>query len=340
MNSQIVHDFEEIIELTPDLDLLRGKSVLITGGHGMLLTHTTMSLCQYNTINADRPIRILLVVRNVDRAIHQLSQYGNVDSIEFIESDLLEPLHLAGEVNYIIHGAGHGHAKDFAKIADLITSNVIGTYNLLNLAKEKQTSVFLFMSSGAVYGDNENQEVVDETFVGRLDHNNLGNLYGESKRISEQMARVYQLKYGIQVKFMRPANIYGPSMKLDEDTRIFPSFIANIINKTPLYIRSDGLDRRSFCHVVDFTTGLFKVLFHGQNGESYNISNEDFYMTINELAGHFVLAFPGTEIVHLNTKCRTSFDKILLSSKKLRSLGWFPRIAIAEGIKRTVACYS
>ena len=142
------------------------------------------------------------------------------------------------------------------------------------------------------------------------------------------------------ISTLRPAHIYGPTMDLKNDNRIICSFINNILNKKPLEIHSDGNDKRSFCHVADFTNGLLKVLLNGTSGEKYNIGNDDMYMSINELAETISMSIPGVSIKHHKNREVRRTNKMLMVSQKLNALGWAPNISIKDGFISTLEYYN
>jgi len=318
---------------------LAGSTVLITGGYGMLLSYSTLAICLYNSRNPNNKINLILIVKDVKKALNKLSLFKGFEYVQLIESNLSEHIKIDGSIDYIIHGAGYGSPKDYLEKIDLVfKSNILGTYNLLNLASDKKVKSFLNISSGSVYGENYSQEIVNELFLGEVNYNLKENFYSETKRFSEMITSAHPFSGNILT--LRPAHIYGPTMDLKNDNRIICSFISNIINKKPLEINSDGKDKRSFCHVADFTNGLFKVLLNGTSSEKYNIGNDNMYMSINELAKTISTSISGVSINQdKNPKLRKS-NKMLMTSKKLKSLGWTPHISITDGFISTLEYYN
>ena len=328
-----------LLTLKDELSTMGGSTVLITGGYGMLLSYVTVLICEYNAINTNNRINLILVVRDPQKAINKLGQYCGFEYAKLIESDMGENIDIDGSVDYIIHGAGYGGPKDYLEKTDLVfKSNIIGTYNLLNLARKKKSKSFLYISSGAVYGNNFDFEVVDEDFIGTVNYNKISSFYSETKRLSELICSTSKLKGKLVI--LRPAHIYGPTMDLKNDNRILCGFIRNKINKEPLEILSSGNDKRSFCHVSDFTSGLIKVLIKGKSGEKYNIGNDDMYMSINKLSEIFRDIYPDIKINRRSVKNKKNHNKMLMSSKKLQALGWSPEINIEAGIISTVNFYN
>jgi UDP-glucuronate decarboxylase len=322
-----------------ELSSMAGSTVLITGGYGMLLSYSTLAICLFNSRNPKNKINLILIVKDAKKAINKLSSFEGFEYVKLIESNLAHDIIINTRVDYIIHGAGYGSPRDYLDKIDLVfKSNILGTYNLLNLASEKNVKSFLNISSGAVYGDNYSEEIVDEIFLGEVNYNSEKNFYSETKRFSEMISNVHSFSGTIST--LRPAHIYGPTMDLKNDNRIICSFINNILSKKPLEIHSDGNDKRSFCHVADFTNGLLKVLLNGTSGEKYNIGNDDMYMSINELAETISMSIPGVSIkYHKNREVRRT-NKMLMVSQKLNALGWAPNISIKDGFISTLEYYN
>lgn len=328
-----------LLDLKHELSGMGGSTVLITGGYGMLLSYVTLLICAYNAINTNNRINLILVVRNSKKAKNKLGPYHGFKYAKLIESDMGTNIDIDGSVDYIIHGAGYGSPKDYLEKTDLVfKSNIIGTHNLLNLAREKKTKSFLYVSSGAVYGNNFDFEVVDEDFIGTVNYNEASSFYSETKRFSELICSTHKFKGKLVI--LRPAHIYGPTMDLENDNRVLCGFVRSKINNEPLEILSDGNDKRSFCHVSDFTSGLIKVLVKGKSGEKYNIGNDDMYMSINKLSEIFRGAYPDIKINRSPVSNRKNYNKMLMSSKKLQELGWSPKINLEDGITSTINFYN
>jgi UDP-glucuronate decarboxylase len=331
--SLVIEDINTIISSIENKFFLKNKRILITGGCGMLLTYTLFSLINL----ADNEKNIYLVVRDVNKAKKYLNRFYGELKINFIESDLSSPLDL--DVDIVIHGAGYGNPGNFNKNSDLMyKANIFGTYNLLKLSKINPRLCFVFISSGAVYGEPDGKEVINEDFIGVIDQKLASSIYGETKKMGEQMCYQFYLNGEINLKILRPAHFYGPTVNLIGDSRIFSNFVLNILRDQDLVIKGDGLSKRSFGHIIDFSIGLLTVIANEKSGEAYNIGNDNSYMSINELAEHFLESYPGRKILRL-LQAGESSNKILLSSKKIEKLGWKPIVNIKDGIRNTVNHY-
>jgi nucleoside-diphosphate-sugar epimerase len=254
---------------------------------------------------------------------------------------LLSSIKISDNINYIIHGASYASSHYFGtNPVDVLLPNVIGTYHLLELGKSNKIKSFLFFSSGAVYG--KAGEVVTEKDYGYLDPLDVKSCYGESKRMAENMCKCWCSQFGIPVKIVRPAHIYGPTMDIENDSRVFSTFVKNIVKEQNIVMKSDGSAMRSFCYIADATVAYFKVLLDGTDGEAYNVGNDDAYVSIKKLAEILISTFPEKQLRLIvdreknNNYFKSKEDKMFMSSKKVESLGWKCAFSISEGFKRTV----
>lgn len=109
-----------------------------------------------------------------------------------------------------------------------------------------------------------------------------GNSYDEGKRVIETLCYIYNTKYGVNTKIVRPFNVFGPPL-FNNDYRVIPNFISRIINNQPLLVYGDGKQTRTFCYVTDFIVGAVKVLISGDN-QPYNIGNSNNEISMLDLA--------------------------------------------------------
>ncbi len=227
-----------------------------------------------------------------------------------------------------------------------LKANVLGTYNLLELARIKHINTFLYFSSGEVYGQvPEDRIPTPEDFFGFIDPTNVRSCYAESKRIAETMCVSWAYQFGVNAKIVRPFHTYGPGMALD-DGRVFADFVSDIVNKRNIIMKSDGLARRAFCYLADATIGFFTVLLKGENNQAYNVGNDKGETSIIDLAHLLVSLFPelGLQVIQRPGEKQTGYlqSKIVRncpSIEKIMKLGWQPYFSIAEGFHRTIRSF-
>src|SRR6185369_8568407 len=156
---------------------------------------------------------------------------------------------------------------------ETMLSNSIGTYYLLQLAKEKNAK-FLFASTSEVYG-NPSVSPQAETYFGNVNPNGIRSVYDEAKRFGEAMTWSFRRVQGVDARIIRIFNTYGPFM-LKDDGRVVSTFINQALDGVPLTIFGDGKQTRSFCYVDDMVDGIMKAMFvDGTNGQVMNLGNPD-----------------------------------------------------------------
>lgn len=345
INNIIKSDLKYIAEANLPWELFRNKTVLISGVSGFLPAYMVETLLYLNETR-QLNIRILGLARNIEKARERFSHHKENKNLIFICQNVCDNIKINENIDFIIHAASHATPKVFLNDpVGTIAPNVIGTSNLLNLAKEKKVECFLFFSTTGVYGyvDEKSYPIKEDCF-GFLNPIDIASCYIESKRMGENMCVAWMHQYGVPVKIVRPAITYGPGARLD-DGRSFADFISNIINRRDIEIFSDGKSLRSFCYLADATLGFFTVILKGKIGEAYNITAEEEISIID-------LAKLLTEKVFLERKLkvvmkkdasknylRMNFLRNGFDIAKAKALGWKLNFPLEEGFKRTIRSF-
>jgi len=142
----------------------------------------------------------------------------------------------------------------------------------------------IFFSSSEVYGDPDpNYIPTTESYNGNVPCMGPRANYDESKRLGETYCSVYYDLYKVPVKIIRPFNVYGPGMRLD-DFRVIPNFVNSIFKGKPLPVYGAGNHTRTFCYVSDAMAGFFRVLLSDYNGEPFNVGTDKPEISIEYLA--------------------------------------------------------
>lgn len=343
MNKIITEDLDFILASPIDWEKFRDKTVLVTGAYGTLLSYVTYTLLRLNEQGFN--VTVIALIRNAEKARKIFGRFVASPHLKLFVHDLATPVELPDQIDYIIHGAGYGDPQNFVtNSTGVIIPNVIGTYHLLEFARTKKIKGFLFFSSGAVYGTPLHGEEVTEKYQGILDQLDVKNCYGESKRMAENLCRVWYEQYGIPTKMVRPVHIYGPTMDIDHDSRVVASFVKNVVSGQNIVMKSDGTAKRPFCYIADATTGFFKVLLDGVPGEAYNVGSDEAIVSIRELAEIVVAVFPDKKLRVIQetadqANATVRAYQMFMSSKKLEALGWKPSFSVREGIIRTVQSF-
>lgn len=346
MKNQIIeNDIALIANANLPWEHFAGKNILVTGANGFLPAYMVETLLYLNkTKNLE--IKIMALVKNQGKAKTRFCSYLERKDLHLIVQDVCAPL-VTGKVDYIIHAASLASPKHYgSNPVETLLPNVIGTYNLLELARQKDVEGFLFFSTGEVYGENFKAAAgTKEDDYGYLNPINVRSCYAESKRMGENMCISWHHQHGVPAKIVRPFHTYGPGMDLN-DGRVFADFVADIVHNRDIVMKSDGAAVRSFCYLSDATIGFFSVLLNGENAQAYNISNPDCKLTILELANKLTSLFPDRSlkvIIHpynenpgyIQSKILVNFPDITKASR----LGWKPTISIQEGFTKTIKSF-
>jgi nucleoside-diphosphate-sugar epimerase len=339
-NKIIQEDLQKIINNDLDWSRFNNSTFLITGACGMLASYIVFTLMYLNKENVDANIKVIGICRNKDKAKKKFISIMDHPMFSIVYQDIESKIDIDQKIDYIVHAASLTNAQHYAiNPVGVISLNVFGTKNLLEFARKKNVRGFLYFSSGDVSGVVD-KELIDEGDYGYLDPTDIKNCYSESKRISENMCQCWNYQYDVPTYIVRPDHTYGPTMDLENDDRVFAQFVSDVINNRDIVVRSDGSAERTFCYIADATEGFFRVLINGSAGGVYNISNNNAHISIRGLAEILVSLFPERclSVVYKDRKRVEYKDKIrpILSTEKIKQLGYSPFFSIKEGFRRTI----
>jgi UDP-glucuronate decarboxylase len=347
-NSIIEEDLKIITRGDLPWDDFEDATVLVTGANGFLPAYLVETLLYLNEKRQAHPTRVIGLVRNLDRALTRFSAYHDRSDLQWIVQDVCNPIVLDGQVDYIIHAASQASPRYYGiDPVGTLAPNVLGTYHLLNLAREKSVKGFLFFSSGEIYGQvDPNLIPTREDSYGTLDCATVRSCYAESKRMGETMCVSWAHQYNVPVKIVRPFHTYGPGMRLD-DGRVFADFMADIVHGRDIIMKSDGSAIRAFCYLADATLGFFTVLLKGKVGQAYNIGNDQGEISVFDLANLLVGLFPErclkvtrAATMHQPGYLQSPISRNTPAISKVYALGWQPRVSVKDGFIRTIRSFS
>lgn len=339
-NSIIYNDMKYIYSQKLDWDRLRNKSVFISGSYGMLSSYITIFL-MYLNMKYDYNIHVIAQGRSSEKAKARFGEFWENKYFEYTDIDICQDINRNDRIDYFIHSAGIANPKFYATHpVEVIEPNVLGTYYLLKYAKQYGCEKFLLFSTGDVYGKVDNPLKIMEDTVGRIDPLDIHSCYGESKRLAESLCVAFSREYNVPTVMTRIGHTYGPTMDIYNDPRSFSSFMKCAVEGDNIVMYSDGTAKRPFCYLADAVYGYMLMLLNGKNGEVYNISNSEQFISIAELAE--VIANVSKNKIKVVRKKRTDcfVENVLnncnkLVEDKLKDLGWHCGYDIQKGMEQT-----
>lgn len=348
-NPLIREDMEMIKQELHRLGILDGfchSTFLITGAAGMLASYLVYFLLYMNEYY-HAEIEIFAQGRSKEKMMYKFNKFVNKPYFKILPDDICKPIETEEKIDFIIHAASLAGPQYYSTIpVEVAEPNALGTYYLLKLAKEKAVKGFLFFSSGDIYGKVTKADDIIETTVGMVNPLELHSCYGESKRMGETWCHLFAHEYGVPSKIARIAHTYGPTMDIENDPRVFASFVKNVIEGKDIILRSDGSAKRPFCYIADAVVAFFLILFKGEQGQACNVGNKDAFISVLELA-KILVELSG------NPKCMVRIasvkDSQIVENKdniennlnidKLLELGWNPTFGVLDGFYRVLKCH-
>ncbi len=257
-------------------------------------------------------------------------------NFEFHHHDVSKYVHIAGNLDYILHFASPASPIDYLKIPiQTLKVGSLGIHNLLGLAMAKKARL-LIASTSEIYGDPAVHPQTED-YWGNVNPVGPRGVYDEAKRFQEAITMAYHTYHGLETRIVRIFNTYGPRMRLN-DGRVLPAFIGQALRGEDITIFGDGSQTRAFCYVDDLVEGIYRLLM-SQCADPVNIGNPD-EITIKDFAEE-IIKLTGTtqKVVYKPLPTDDPKQRRPDITKAQNLLGWQPTIDRAEGLKRTYAYF-
>ena len=323
------------------------KSILITGGAGFIGSHVVRLFVNkypdYNIVNLDA----LTYAGNLENLtdIDTKSNY-KFEKVNLLDVASLNEVFDKHQITDVIHLAAESHVdRSIESPLDFVHTNIVGTVNLLNVAKTKWAAnlsnhLFYHISTDEVYGALGAEGLFTETTPY---HPN--SPYSASKAASDHFVRAYAETYHMKTVISNCSNNYGP---FHFPEKLIPLFINNIIHKKPLPVYGDGLYTRDWLFVKDHATAIDTIFHSGKFDDTYNIGgfnewkNIDLVKILCKLMDEKLGREIGeSEKLITYVKDRPGHDRryAIDATKLNKELGWYPSVTFEEGLSQTIDWY-
>lgn len=299
--------------------------ILVTGGAGFLGSHLIDRLMQ----NGDEVICLDNFYTGNKQNIRPWLGHPN---FELIRHDVTEPIRL--EVDQIYHLACPASPVHYQyNPIKTVKTNVLGTMNMLGLAKRVKARFFL-ASTSEVYGDPDIHPQ-REDYWGNVNPIGIRSCYDEGKRIAETLTCDYYRQHKVDVRIVRIFNTYGPRM-LENDGRVVSNFIVQALQGKPLTVYGDGSQTRSFCYVSDLVEGFIRLMNSDLYVYPVNIGNPEEYTILQLATAIRDKINPDLDIVFKSLPSDDPRRRRPDISKAKSLLNWEPTVELATGLQLTI----
>lgn len=310
-------------------DLSSQRRVLVAGGAGFLGSHLCERLLQDG--------HSVICVDNFSTGrLENLRHLLNYDTFSFVRHDIVDRLDLpVNEIYNLACPASPPHYQ--ADPVHTMKTSVIGSLNLLELAAHYQARIFQ-ASTSEVYGD-PHVHPQPESYWGNVNSFGPRSCYDEGKRSAETLFYDFHQQYGVDIRIVRIFNTYGPRMRPD-DGRVVSNFIVQALKGEDITVYGDGSQTRSFCYVDDLIEGFYRLMYSPQAIHTpVNIGNPGEF-TVGELAEQIVgMTGSSSKVVYHPLPVDDPRQRRPDITVAQRELGWEPTVALADGLKSTIAYF-
>ncbi|MBN1272640.1 MAG: SDR family oxidoreductase [Candidatus Aminicenantes bacterium] len=302
--------------------------VLVTGGAGFLGSHLCDALLE-------RKNEVICLDNFFSGRKKNILQHLDNPYFELNRHDIIHPFF--AEVDRVFHLACPASPIHYQHNAiKTVKTNVMGTINMLGLAKRTGARILL-ASSSEVYGDAE-VHPQEEKYWGNVNPVGLRSCYDEGKRVAETLMMDYYRQNQVDIRIVRIFNTYGPRMAI-QDGRVVSNFIVQALKEEDITVYGDGTQTRSFCYVSDLIAGLIRMMEVEDFTGPMNLGNPEEF-TILELAEEILrLTKSPSKIIHKPLPSDDPVRRCPDISTAKQKLNWKPKVHLKEGLQKTIAYF-
>jgi UDP-glucuronate decarboxylase len=303
--------------------------VLVTGGTGFIGSNLCEKLLEKGHY-------VICLDNNFTGTMKNIDSLRNHKNFEFIRHDVTHSISL--EIDQIYHLACPASPKAYQYNGiKTIKTNVMGTLNMLGLAK-RTTSRILLTSTSEIYG-NPLVHPQKEDYWGNVNPIGIRSCYDEGKRVAETLMYEYKRNENVDIRIARIFNTYGPCM-MEDDGRVVSNFINQSLDNLDITIYGDGSQTRSFCYISDMVEGLIKLMESPNFDGPVNLGNPN-EISIEELSKKILDKIDcKSNLIFMNLPEDDPMKRKPCIEKAKRILNWEPSISLDEGLDKTIEYFS
>ena len=301
------------------------ERILVTGGAGFLGSH----LCDLLLgLQAD----VICLDNFFSGSKDNIRHLAGHPTFETIRHDVIHPFFV--EVDQVYHLACPASPIHYQhNPIKTVKTNVMGTINMLGLAKRTGARILL-ASTSEVYGDPQVHPQT-ESYWGHVNPIGPRSCYDEGKRVAETLMTDYHRQNRVDIRIARIFNTYGPRMAV-KDGRVVGNFIVQALRGEPLTVYGEGNQTRSFCYVSDLIDGLHRLMEAVDPGGPVNLGNPTEF-TILELAELVLkLTKSRSPVIYRPLPQDDPAQRCPDISLAREVLGWEPKVKLEEGLQQTI----
>ena len=302
------------------------KKLLVTGSCGFIFGNFLRQ-----AVYEKHPYHLISVDKVNTNTIN--SMYWNKNHTFHIadvrDSHVINTIFQLEKPEIVIHGAAETFNDSFqTNSSNYVSSNVLGTQVILDACIKHNVQKLIYISTSEVYGQLSSES--DKPWL-ETDQLSPRNVYAATKAAGELLVKSNCESSGLKYNIIRGANNYGPRQSTN---KLIPKIIKCILENKPIPIYGQGLQVRDWIHVQDYCLGIFNILQHGKDNETYNISSSQEYCNV-EIAMHVCNAMnKGHDLISYVQDPRNPHDfRRAIDANKLRNLGWKPKVNFKRDVK-------